>query len=267
MTAPYFTTLGAAGPWLVVCHGMALDHRDLVPFATTLGTDWRVVVWDMPGHGDSADPASWSLGAMTDALEQVCDAAGVDDCALLGFSFGGMVAQDFLRRHPARVTALVAYGCFAPFVVSPPIPRALIGPVVAVTYGWQRWPRLRGWFARQCAIGSDAQAVVAAAADRLGMRGFLAMTRALLGGFAPDPAFRVDCPLLLVRGEQDANAAGIDAGFDALRKRAGGVAEARIADAGHCAHLDQPSAFAAAVRPFLDRVRQGGGATSRSAAD
>lgn len=258
-----YRTIGDAGPWLVMCHGMALDHRDLEPFARRIAGEWRVLLWDMPGHGDSAAPARWTLDTMTDALEEVLSAAQVDRCALLGFSFGGMVAQDFVRRHASRVRALVAYGCFAPFVMPPPVPQAMIGGFVAATYGWQPWPRLRGWFARHCAVEPTAQATVAAVADKLGKRGFLAMTRALLRGFALDPNFRIDCPLLLVRGALDANAAGIDAGFGLLSERSGMVEQAMIERAGHCAHLDQPELFAAAVRPFLDRIRPGVDAASR----
>ncbi len=256
-----YRVIGAAAlPWLVICHGMALDHREFLDLAHNLSDRWRVLLWDMPGHGASQpQPTDYSAEAMTDALEAVLAAEAIDRLALIGFSFGGVVAQIFARRHPQRLTALVLHGCFMAFLQPAPMPRWLVAPTVAAMFGTKGWPRIKADFTRSCAVTAAGQAAIAEAPEALGRAGFLAMTRALLAANRADPAFHVTVPLLLIRGEHDGYAKAIAAGFAALEKTSPQAETSVVAAAGHCAHLDAPAAFGAAVGQFLDRNRHQAG--------
>lgn len=256
-----YRTLGhAPAPWLVVCHGMALDHRDFLGLAGGLAGRWRVLLWDMPGHGASQPaPADWSAGRMTDALEAVLAAAGVERAVFLGFSFGGIVAQEFARRHPDRVDALIAYACFAPHLRPILAPRGLAGVAVALAYGPRRWASLKRDFARRCALTETARRHVEAAMEPLGKRGFVAMARSLLRGVERNPTFYVTVPLLLIRGADDSNGGALERAAAALAAVHPHVRRRVVPEAGHCAHLDAPTAFAAEIEAFLTAIerRQG----------
>jgi pimeloyl-ACP methyl ester carboxylesterase len=52
-------------------------------------------------------PALPTMTALADGLAGVLDAAGVERASVLAGSFGGMLAQVLVRRHPARVKRLV----------------------------------------------------------------------------------------------------------------------------------------------------------------
>ena len=239
-------------PWLVVCHGMALSHRDLKPVASSLAERWRVLLWDMPGHGSSLPrPMTYTLAGMTDALEAVLEAAGVKHPVLLGFSFGGMVAQSWMRRHPGRAAGLIAYGCLAPFSQSAPVPHALAGIVSRLTYGAKSWQAIRRSFARACCVTEQGRRLVRDAMAPVGKAGFIAMATALLRAFEADREFRIDCPLLIVRGELDSNAVLLDHADTALRGLSPGAVSAVVPDAGHCVHLDRPDALIEVLLPFL----------------
>lgn len=245
-----YRTVGHGPRWLAVCHGMALDHRDLAPIVADL-PGRSLLLWDMPGHGDSQPrPRDWSLAAMADAFAAVLADARIPRAAILGFSFGGMVAQAFARRMPRAVEALILYGCFAPYAQPPLLGRATAAAAVAAM-ALQGWPRLQDDFAARCALTPGGRAAVRAAMQPLGKRGFLAMTRSLLGAFHPDPAFALPCPVLLLRGAEDSNGAALDVADAALRRLQPDAPVVRIADAGHCAHLDRPEATRAAVAAFL----------------
>jgi pimeloyl-ACP methyl ester carboxylesterase len=55
-----------------------------------------------------------TMAALADGLAAVLDAAGVERAAVMGGSFGGMLAQVFVRRHPDRVSRLVLSTTAAP---------------------------------------------------------------------------------------------------------------------------------------------------------
>lgn len=252
--AAYWSRLGpATGPDLVFCHGMALDHRDLLGLAeAAAGQGWHVLVWDMPGHGKSGAPGGgWSIAAVTDTLERVLDEADIARAMLLGFSFGGVVAQEFARRHPDRVHGLIAYACFAPALTGPLVPPRLAGIVNWLVWGRKSWARIKRDFARMAGERSETQAHVADGMDRVGKEAFLALSAALLT--EPRAPFRPDAPLLLLYGEQDSNGAALRRAMRALTDAQSRAETVVIPGAGHLAHLDAPEAVRSALLAFLER--------------
>ncbi len=96
-------------PVLVLVHGWNLDgamtfHR-IIP---ALARRFRVIVPDLRNHGKS----DWVRGPvdvvdLADDVAGVLDAIGVSGATVLGYSMGGMVAQELARRHPRHVGSLI----------------------------------------------------------------------------------------------------------------------------------------------------------------
>src|SRR3954453_16052196 len=83
-------TLDAWGPLLA-----ALPERD-------------VVMIDTPGSGESAVPKRpMRMPAIADSIAAAARALGVDRFDLLGFSLGGLVAQELAHRHPQLVRRMI----------------------------------------------------------------------------------------------------------------------------------------------------------------
>jgi pimeloyl-ACP methyl ester carboxylesterase len=59
-------------------------------------------------------PAARSLGEMTDGLIAILDAEGAERSHVVGGSFGGVLAQELVRRAPGRVASLVLSHTGAP---------------------------------------------------------------------------------------------------------------------------------------------------------
>lgn len=70
---------------------------------------FRTIAFDMPGTGRSP-VGTWvptGMSALADLAAGVLDALDIESCDVLGYSFGGAVAQELAHRHPSRVGRLV----------------------------------------------------------------------------------------------------------------------------------------------------------------
>lgn len=95
------------GPAVVLIHGIGLDRSIWDAWMPDIADRYRVLRYDMPGHGESA-PLSGpvTLGALSGQLRDLLDGLGIGRAALVGFSLGGMINRRFAIDHPHRVSAL-----------------------------------------------------------------------------------------------------------------------------------------------------------------
>lgn len=96
-------------PVVVLIHGIGLDRRTVwAPVARWLSGRFRVLSYDLPGHGESARPTGEvTLGTLSNQLISLMDELKIPQAALVGFSIGGMINRRVAMDHPARVSALV----------------------------------------------------------------------------------------------------------------------------------------------------------------
>jgi 3-oxoadipate enol-lactonase len=94
-----------AGPSVLLIHAGVADRRMWEPQLWDLAQGHRVVRVDLRGFGDSPLPPD-PYDHVTDVVT-VLEDLGVDRAAVVGASFGGLVAQELARRHPERVERLL----------------------------------------------------------------------------------------------------------------------------------------------------------------
>ena len=98
---------GGAGAPLLLLNGIGAHLAMWQPLEQALGGA-RLIAFDAPGTGRSQTPTSpLSLAGHARVAERVLDALGYDRVDVLGYSFGGLVAQHLARRAPDRVRRLV----------------------------------------------------------------------------------------------------------------------------------------------------------------
>ena len=99
-----------SGPALFLVHGFGGAKEDFSDHLENLSKDYRVVVFDHRGHGESGAPtdeASYSLERLAADILCVADALGEERFILLGHSMGGMVARKVALTSPDRIDALI----------------------------------------------------------------------------------------------------------------------------------------------------------------
>ncbi len=95
-------------PTLVLGNSLGTDFSLWDPVLPRLMRHFRVVRYDMRGHGASDAPAGhYTMTQLTDDLAAVADAAGLEKFHYCGVSLGGMVGMSYAARARNRLDKLV----------------------------------------------------------------------------------------------------------------------------------------------------------------
>ena len=110
----------AAKPTVVFIHGVLNDHSVWILQSRYLAHHgFNVLAVDLPGHARSQGEAPASVEAAADFVAALLDAAGVQKAALVGHSWGSLIALEAAGRLKERITHAVLVGTAYPMKVSP----------------------------------------------------------------------------------------------------------------------------------------------------
>jgi pimeloyl-ACP methyl ester carboxylesterase len=99
---------GGTGPAVVLVHGGFCDATHWRHQVGPLSAGGRrVITLDLPGHGRSARPESFAVGAMAAAVLDVVHRADAAGSVLVGHSYGSRIVLDAAGRDPAAVGGVV----------------------------------------------------------------------------------------------------------------------------------------------------------------
>jgi pimeloyl-ACP methyl ester carboxylesterase len=251
------TSLGESGPRVVFCHGLFGQGKNWTRIGKALAAEHRVLLVDMPDHGQSAWSEEFDYVA---AADQVAELLSADDpAALVGHSMGGKITMLVALRHPMLVERLcvvdvapVAYhhaSEFAGYIeamrgldldalerrgeADAALQDAVPNPVVRsfLLQNLRRHDDTWAWQLNLAVLGRDLERLGSWPEDRL-----------------PDGA-TYDGPVLWVAGQNsdyvtDEYADAMDRWFPRNRR-------VTIKDAGHWVHSEQPEVFGEVLKRFL----------------
>ena len=110
----------AAKPTVVFIHGVLNDHSVWILQSRYMANHgWNVLAIDLPGHCKSEGPAPKSVEEAATFIEALLDAAGIEKAALVGHSWGSLIALEAASKMKERITHLVLVGTAYPMKVSP----------------------------------------------------------------------------------------------------------------------------------------------------
>lgn len=93
---------------VALLHAAIADSRMWEPQVESFSHEHRVIAPDLPGFGSS--PFTSNVVDYRTAVRDALDTAGMQRAALVGTSFGGMIALGVTLESPERVSALVLVG-------------------------------------------------------------------------------------------------------------------------------------------------------------
>src|SRR3569832_289627 len=120
---PYCYTGGkafdASKPTVGFIHGVVSDHSVWILQTRYMANHgWNVLAVDLPGHCRSEGAAPSSVEEGADFVVKLLDAAHLERAALVGHSWGSLIALEAAARLKERVTHLVLVGIASPMKVS-----------------------------------------------------------------------------------------------------------------------------------------------------
>ena len=250
----------AAQPTVVFIHGVLNDHSVWILQSRYMAHHgWNVLALDLPGHCRSSGDAPSSVEEAAGFIAALLDAAGVERAALVGHSWGSLIALEAASRLKERISHLVLVGTAFPMKVSPALLEASMNePMKALklvnvfsrstlapppsALGPGTWVYGAGMALGRRVLASNAKVNVF-------HRGFQACDRYANG----EAAIRaIACPVLFVLGAQDQMTPPKAAqGLIATARQSGKTVRVVSLPVGHHQMTEAPEATLAALREFL----------------
>ena len=100
------------GPAILLSHGYSATCRMWDGQIAAFKDRYKVIVWDMRGHGESdypTDAAAYSEALTVGDMAAILDACGETRAIIGGLSLGGYMTMAFHLRHPERCRALMLF--------------------------------------------------------------------------------------------------------------------------------------------------------------
>ena len=104
-----YRIIGTRGPWVTLVHGSADNLMAWSLQVPSLSKRFRVLIYDVRGHGETETPASEPITQVTyvEDLHQLLRALKIRSTAVVGYSMGGGIARNFAATYPALVWGAV----------------------------------------------------------------------------------------------------------------------------------------------------------------
>lgn len=264
----YYEDDGDGQP-IVVLHGATADHQVWAEQLQPLTDDYRVILYDLRGHGKTGGSAlnRYTVDTYVDDLAAFIEALDVNRPTVLGHSLGGMIGYAFADSYPERLSDLIAVGAMTPENFSTPewAFKTAYSRVILPLMGNERIFNATVW-AQQKLFGADSTVDVDELQQIREAHGckrpelpaserskILSATREY---FRSSWSWQLSgVPVLLLYGE---NEPFIESHAEYLETRLADCRTAEIPGASHNAHVDNPEFIRARIREFRETVDESG---------
>jgi pimeloyl-ACP methyl ester carboxylesterase len=250
----------ASKPTIVFIHGVVNDHSVWILQTRYLAHHgFNVLAVDLPGHCRSAGEAPSSVEDAAQFVAALLDAAEVPKAALVGHSWGSLIALEAASRLKGRVTHLVLVGTAFPMKVSPMLLEASLNEPMKALEMINVFSRSTlapppsalgpGTWVYGTSMALGRRVIASNTKVNVFHRGFKACDSYANGEAA---IAAITCPVLFVLGAQDQmTQAKAAQPLIAKAREAGKQAQVVLLPVGHHQMTELPDATLFAIRDFL----------------
>jgi poly(3-hydroxyoctanoate) depolymerase len=242
------------GTPLLLINGLGTNLEMWEPFVAEHAGAREVIAFDLPGAGGSArTPWPLSMPQLALLVAELLDHLAYDRVDVLGYSLGGMVAQELARRAPARVDRLVLCATTPGLPSIPPDPMVAALMLTPVRYYSRPLAELIFPIIAGGRTARDAHALRAGLEQQLvqppSVLGYLYQLYALSGWTSHPWIRRVRHRALVVHGDEDPVVPLVNGRYLARALPRGRLRV--VCGAGHLFLFDEPATITAELEAFL----------------
>jgi len=249
-TSLYYETRGAGQP-LVFIHGLGSSTRDWERQVSAFSKGYRVVTFDLRGHGLSDKPSGpYSMVAFAADTFGLLKALGIDAAHVVGLSLGGCVAFQLAVDAPRAVKTLTIVNSAPEFVLRTFRSKLAI---------WQRFAIVRLLGMRKMGEVLSKRLFIKPEQDALrkrfvarwaenDRRAYLDSLRSMIGWSVSERLGEIKCPTLVIAADQDYTPVSLKQAYAAQLPQAELVI---IADSHHATPMERPEELNLALHAFL----------------
>jgi 3-oxoadipate enol-lactonase len=191
----------AAAPMVVFTHGATIDHHEWDATLPFVGENFRILTWDVSGHGCSRH-VPFALKESIDDLLAILDILHVEQGVFVGHSMGGNLHQELVFYHPERVRAMVFLDCtwnFQKLSALEAFSLRIAEPILKM------YPHKKLVDASLAATATSkaSQELLRPAMESLSKGEFVQIMMATAECLHYEPGYRINKPLLLMVGDKD----------------------------------------------------------------
>ncbi|MFN2644804.1 MAG: 3-oxoadipate enol-lactonase [Burkholderiales bacterium] len=248
-TELYYELHGKEGaPWLIFSHSLACSVRMWDPQIAAFKDRYRILAYDMRGHGQSAAPSGpYTLEMLADDVLALMKELKIERARYVGLSIGGMIGQHLALKEPKRFEKMVLADtghAQTPETIKQWEERIRVAlaqgmePLVAGT--------MERWFTPAFREKPEAKRI----ADLIAatpVAGYVGCGQAIMKLNTTARLKDIQLPVLAITGEADAAAGGTRY----IGEHVPGAKFVNIPQAAHIANIEQPEKFNQSLREFL----------------
>ena len=245
----YWTGGKVDAPLVVLTHGATIDHHEWDASLAVVGEHFRILTWDMRGHGLSRPGLFHMHEAVADVMA-ILDRLNVRKASFIGHSMGGNLHQEVAFHHPERVEALVMLDCTWNFMQLSTSDKFWLKMAVPI-FKLYPYKTLVDQSVAVSATSKESQELLRKAMQVLSKEEYVHVLMDASLCLRYDPDYKITQPLLLMMGDKEAT--GNIRKAMPLWAKHDGVNLVIIPNAKHAANLDQPDTFHRYLLDFLLR--------------
>lgn len=250
----YELTGRQGAPVVMLSHSLASSMVMWNPQLDTLEPHFKVLRYDMRGHGRSEAPdGAYSLDMLAEDVVALLDALDIDVVHFVGLSIGGMIGQGFALNHGDRLESLVLCDTSAVMPAeAQPILQQRIAHARQNGMAGQVDGTLERWFTPQYLKANPPEVeMIRQQIKATPLAGYIGCSEALRGLNYLERLSEITLPTLIMVGEEDPGTPV--AASQAIHERIAGSQLVVLPSAMHLSNIEQAEAFNKALMGFLPR--------------
>lgn len=243
---------GGDGQAVIFSHGFLMDQSMFDAQVEALSTDYRCVVWDERGFGETPVDDSFSYWDSANDAVALLDHLGIEKAVFAGMSQGGFLSLRAALAHPARVAGIVMIDSESGAFTEEQIEGygAMFGQWKASDSLGELGETVAGMIIGDPDISKEWIAKWEAR-DRSTLQA--PMETLLFRDDITDRVGEIDCPVLIIHGEED-QAIPMEAAEDLMERLSDCRGLVKVPGAAHAPNMTHPQIVNDAIASFLSEI-------------